>query len=71
MTTSPIKMSHQILRRPRDENLADLKKNTITLIKTIFKNSIKFKSIKNYVLKCQFFIHFLMYQKLLISSKKF
>ena len=41
-----------ILRRPRVANFAVIIKIATIFIKTNFRNSKKFKRIKNYVLKC-------------------
>ena len=39
-------------------------------IKTIFKDSGKVKRIKNYLLKCNLYLYFLIYQNMLISGEK-
>ena len=44
----------------------DIIKITIRFIKTTFKNSVITKRIKNDVLKCNFFLYFLIWQRLLI-----
>ena len=59
-----------ILRRPRVANSGNIANTANMFIKTTFKDSKKVKGIKNYVLKCNLYLHFLIQQKLLISAKK-
>ena len=40
------------------------------IIKTTFKDSKKIKIIRNYVLKCNLYLYFLIKHKLLISVEK-
>ena len=59
-----------ILRRPRAASFAEIIKVAITFNKTTLKDSKKVKRIKNYVLKCNLYLYFLVQQKLLISDGK-
>ena len=63
-------VSKNLLRRPRVADFADIIKIATILIKTTFKDSSKVKRIRNCVLKCNLYLYFLIYQKLLISSEK-
>ena len=49
-----------ILRRPRVANFADIIKITTMFIETIFEESKKVKIIRNYVLKCNLYLYFLI-----------
>ena len=49
-----------ILRRPRVADFADIIKITTMFIKTIFENSKKVKIIRNYVLKYNLYLYFLI-----------
>ena len=50
----------------RVANFADIIKVSVMLIKPTFKDPIKLQIIRNYVLTCNFYLHFLTKQKLLI-----
>ena len=58
------------LYRSSVANFADIVKIVTMFIKKICKDSIKVEWIRNYVLKCNLYLYFLIQQKLLISSKK-
>ena len=47
-------------RRPREANFAGIIKIATMFIKTIFKESNKFKRIRDYVLKCNLYMYFLI-----------
>ena len=49
-----------IFRRPRLANFADIIKITIMFIKTIFKDSKNVKGIRNYALKFNLYLYFLL-----------
>ena len=49
-----------ILRRPRVVNFAKVIKIASMFIKTTFKDSKKVKIIKNYALKCNLYLYFLI-----------
>ena len=51
-------------------NFADIIKIATMFIKTTFKDSKKVKRIRNYVLKCNLYLYFFIWQKLLICSEK-
>ena len=51
-----------ILRRPR-ANFADIINIPTTFIKRTFKDSEKVKRIRNYVLKCNLYLYFLIISK--------
>ena len=57
-----------ILRKPRVANFVDIIQTIF--IKTTFKVSKKVKRIRNYVLKCNLYLYFLIQQKFLISGEK-
>ena len=59
-----------ILRRPGIAIFADIIKIVTMFLKTIFKDSIQIKKIRNYVSKCNLYLYFLIQQNMLISSKK-
>ena len=59
-----------ILRKPGVAIIADINKIITRFIKKIFKDSRKVKRIRNYVLKCNLYLYFLIYQNLLISGEK-
>ena len=59
-----------ILRRPEITIFADIIKTITRYIKQILKDSIKTKGIRNYKLKCNLYLYFLIQQNLLISSEK-
>ena len=59
-----------ILRRSRVANFADIINISTIFIETTFKNSSKVKRIRNNALKCNFFLYFLIKQKIRISDKK-
>ena len=48
------------IRRPRIANFVDSIKIVTTFIKTTFNDSKKVKIIRNYVLKCNLYLYFLM-----------
>ena len=51
------------LRRPGVANIADITKIAAMLIKITFKDSVKVKTIRKNVLKCNFYLYFLIQQK--------
>ena len=59
-----------MLRSPGVVKIADIMEIVIMLIKTTYKDSVKFKRIRKNVLKCNFYFYFLIWQKLLISGEK-
>ena len=59
-----------ILRRPRVAIFVDNIKLLTMFIKTIFKDSKKFKRIINYVSKCNLYLYSLIQQNLSISGEK-
>ena len=59
-----------ILRRPEVPICHDIIKNVTMFIKNIFKDSRKVKRIRNYVSKCNLYLHFLIRQNLIISGEK-
>ena len=59
-----------IFRRPGAAILADIIKIVTMFIKTIFKDSKKFKRIRNYVSKRNLYLYFLILQNLLVSGEK-
>ena len=59
-----------ILRRSGVVIFADIIKIVMTFIKTTFKDSRKVKRIRNYVLKFNLYLFFLILQKLLIFGEK-
>ena len=67
----PLLQNIFILRRPRAINFAEIIKIAIMFTKTAFKNSRKEKRIRNYVLKYNLYLYFLMSQNLLISVEKY
>ena len=48
------------LRRPRVANFDGIIKIAAMFIKTIFKNSKKVKRFRNYVVKCNLYLYFLI-----------
>ena len=52
------------------QNTFILRRLLTMFIKTIFKDLIKVKRIRNYVTKCSLYLHFLIQQNLLISGEK-
>ena len=70
MRSWPLFQNIFILRRPRVAFFADIFKIVTMFIKTIFKDSGKVKRIKNYLLKCNIYLYFLIYQNMLISGEK-
>ena len=59
-----------ILRRPRVAVFAEIIQILTIFVKTIFKDPIKIKIIRNDVLKSNVYPFFLIYQYLLISGGK-
>ena len=59
-----------ILRRPRAAIISNIIKIATMIVQTIFKDSKKFKRIRNYVLKCNLYLYFLIKQNILISVEK-
>ena len=53
-------LKYSFLRRPRVANFADIITIATMFIKTTFKDSNKFKSIRNYVSKCDLYMYFLI-----------
>ena len=51
-------------------NFADIIKIITIFIKIVFEDSKNVKRIRNYVPKCNLYLYFLIYQKLLISGEK-
>ena len=64
-------ISKYILKKPREVHFANIIKIANKFIKTTFKDSKKVKRIRNYILKCNLYPYFLIYQKLLNSGKKY
>ena len=60
MMPQPLFQNNFILKKPRVANFADIIKITTPSIKTILKDSKEVKMIKNYVLKCNLFLYFLI-----------
>ena len=54
----------------RVANFADIIKKSTMFTKTIFKDSKKFVRSRIYALKCDLYLHFVIYQKLLIFGEK-
>ena len=69
MTSQPF-LNTFILRRPKVVNSACIIKIATMFIKTTFKDSKKVKRIRNYVLKCNLYLYFMIRKDLLISSEK-
>ena len=59
-----------ILRRSKVANFDDIIKIMTMFIKKNLKDCKKFKRIRNYVLKCDLYPHFLIKHKMQISVKK-
>ena len=70
MTAWPLFQNIFILKRPRVAFFADIIKIVTMFIKIIFKDSGKVKRIKNYLLKCNLYLYFLIYQNFLVSGEK-
>ena len=70
MTPESLFQNIVILRRPGVPIFADIIKIITRFIKTSFKDSRKAKRIRNYVLKYNIYLYFLILQNLLISSEK-
>ena len=66
----PFIQSIFILRRPRVANLTDIIKIATIYIKTTFIASSKVTKIRNYLLKCNLYLCFLIKERMLISDKK-
>ena len=66
----PLFQNTFILRRHRVAKLADISIIASIPVKTTFKESKKFKRIRNYILKYNVHPYFLIEKKLLISSEK-
>ena len=66
----PLFQNTFILRRHRVAKLADISIIASIPVKTTFKESKKFKRIRNYILKYNVYPYFLIEKKLLISSEK-
>ena len=49
-----------MLRRPEIATFADIIKTATMFFKKIFEDSRKVKSIRNYVSKCNLYLHFLI-----------
>ena len=60
MTSYPLYWNILILRRPGVANFADIIKIVTMFIKKIFRDSKKFKRIRNYVPKCNLYLIFLL-----------
>ena len=60
MTSQLLFQNTLILRRPRVVNFTDVIKIKIKFMKTTYKDSKKVKRIKNYIIKCNIYLHFLM-----------
>ena len=69
MTLQPLFQVTFILRRPRVANFDDIMKITAIFIRITFKDSKKLKGIRNYALKCNLFMYFLIKQNWWISGK--
>ena len=70
MTSWPLFQNTVILRGPGLAIFADIIKNITRIVKQIFKDSIKAKRIRNYVLKYNLYLYFLIKQNLLIPGEK-
>ena len=70
MTSQPLFQDTLILRRFRGGNLADIIKSLTMFTKATFENSKKWKRSIINALKCNLYLHFLIYQKLLIFDEK-
>ena len=51
------------LRKPRVANITDIIKIATMFIKTTFKDSKKVKIIRDYVLKCNLYLYFLIFRE--------
>ena len=60
MTPEPLTQNIIILRRPRVANFADTIKIATVFMKTTLKDSNKVKITRNYVSKCNLYLHFLI-----------
>ena len=60
MTPEPLTQNIIILRRPRVANFADTIKTATASMKTTLKDSNKVKITRNYVSKCNLYLHFLI-----------
>ena len=60
MTPEPLTQNIIILRRPRVANFADTTKIATIFVKTTLKDSNKVKITRNYVSKCNLYMHFLI-----------
>ena len=60
MTLQPLPQNTFILRRPRVDNFTGIIKIATMLIETTFSDSNKIKRIRNYVLKCNLYLYFLI-----------
>ena len=58
MTSEPLFQKTFILRMPGVAIFADIIKIVTMFIKTIIKDSIKVKKIRNYVSKCNLYLYF-------------
>ena len=67
MTSSPIFQNTFVLRGLKVVNFADIIKISI---KQAFKDSKKLKIIRNFVLKCNFYLYFLIYQNVVNVGEK-
>ena len=70
MMSWPLIQNTVILRRPGVAIFAGIIKIVTRFIKQIFKDSRKGKGIRNYILKCNLYLYFLIKQNLLISGEK-
>ena len=70
MTPKALFQNTFVLRSPGVATFAGIIKIITMFIKATFKDSIKAKIIRKNVLKCNFYLHFSIKQKLLISGEK-
>ena len=70
MTSQPLFQVTFILRGPRVASFADIIKTATIFMRTTFKDSNNVKRNRNYVLKWNLYLYFLIQQKLQISGKK-
>ena len=70
MTSQPLFQNTFTLREPRVAYFYDIIKIATMCIKTVVQNSKIVKGIRNYILKCNVYLYFLLQQKYLITVKK-
>ena len=70
MTSQLYFQNNFILRRPTVANFADIIKIATMFVETTSKDPKRVKRIRNYLLKCNLYLYFLIQQKLWIFDKK-